>query len=161
MNTNYLQITDPNQHIQPHFERGYGHLDLTRPIQDAQDVSTNNTTATKPSSKPQSASGPSLSEPGLVSGPRPKPKPTPISSSSSKVYSGPLNASQRYAFAHAIFCAVGFLLFLPAGALVARWFRTITPAWYTAHWVAQFAAGMFRILKIRLEVCFFSLKACG
>jgi len=40
--------------------------------------------------------------------------------------------------AHAIFCVVGFALFLPCGVLLARYLRTFTPTWYTGHWIAQF-----------------------
>ncbi|KAJ7090918.1 hypothetical protein B0H15DRAFT_837317 [Mycena belliarum] len=50
----------------------------------------------------------------------------------------PLTPQQRLILAHAIFCVVGFALMLPVGVLVARYLRTFTPTWYTAHWIAQF-----------------------
>ncbi|KAF7293947.1 CBD9-like protein [Mycena kentingensis (nom. inval.)] len=50
----------------------------------------------------------------------------------------PLTPYQRMIIAHAIFCVLGFALFLPIGALVARFLRTFSPGWYTAHWIAQF-----------------------
>ncbi|KAJ6538780.1 hypothetical protein DFH09DRAFT_1176218 [Mycena vulgaris] len=50
----------------------------------------------------------------------------------------PLTPHQRMIVAHAIFCVVGFALFLPSGVLVARYLRTFTPTWYTGHWIAQF-----------------------
>lgn len=106
--------------MQPHMETGYAHLDLSKPIVVADEVV---------------SPKPSLSAP--------KSSPTKSSSTSTLTSAAlPLSASQRFAFVHAIFCTVGFLVFLPAGALVARWARTFTPAWYTAHWIAQFAAGM-------------------
>ena len=45
--------------------------------------------------------------------------------------------------AHAIFCTVGFLLFLPAGALLARYLRTFIPGhiWFKGHAIFQFFIG--------------------
>jgi uncharacterized membrane protein len=40
--------------------------------------------------------------------------------------------------AHAIFLTLGFLVSLPAGALLARYIRTFTPKWFTGHWIVQF-----------------------
>lgn len=53
----------------------------------------------------------------------------------------PLLPYQRLIVAHAIFCVVGFLLFLPAGALVARYLRTFTSSWFTSHWIIQLLLG--------------------
>jgi hypothetical protein len=55
----------------------------------------------------------------------------------------PLLPYQRLIIAHAIFCVVGFLLFLPAGALVARYLRTFTSSWFTSHWIIQFLIGVY------------------
>lgn len=57
----------------------------------------------------------------------------------SGVDSTPLLSYQRMIVAHATFCTVGFLLFLPAGALLARYSRTFTSMWFKGHWIAQFA----------------------
>lgn len=45
--------------------------------------------------------------------------------------------------AHAIFCSVGFLLFLPAGALLARYLRTFIPGhvWFKGHAILQLFIG--------------------
>lgn len=45
--------------------------------------------------------------------------------------------------AHAIFCTLGFLLFLPAGALLARYLRTFIPGpiWFRGHAILQFFIG--------------------
>ncbi|KAF8161057.1 hypothetical protein B0H34DRAFT_699258 [Crassisporium funariophilum] len=51
----------------------------------------------------------------------------------------PLKPYQRLIVAHAVFCAVGFLIFLPAGALLARYLRTFTTTWFKGHWILQFA----------------------
>ncbi|GLB37082.1 putative protein with possible catecholamine-binding domain present in a variety of eukaryotic proteins [Lyophyllum shimeji] len=60
---------------------------------------------------------------------------------------------QRMIIAHAIFCVVGFLLLLPAGALLARYLRTFTPTWFTGHWLAQFAvAGPTIIAGVALGI---------
>ncbi|KAJ7762511.1 hypothetical protein B0H16DRAFT_1529050 [Mycena metata] len=70
--------------------------------------------------------------------------PTGGSSSSSTTDTGgatddiPLTPYQRMIVAHAIFSVVGFALLLPIGALVARYLRTFSPSWFTAHWIAQF-----------------------
>jgi hypothetical protein len=51
----------------------------------------------------------------------------------------PFTDTQKLFVAHAIFCGLGFLLLLPAGALLARYFRTFTPTWFKGHWFNQFA----------------------
>lgn len=51
----------------------------------------------------------------------------------------PLQPFQKMIIAHAVLCTVGFLGFLPIGALVARWFRTFTNKWFTPHWIFQLA----------------------
>ena len=40
--------------------------------------------------------------------------------------------------AHGILCLVGFLFFLPLGALIARYLRTSSSAWFKAHQTIQF-----------------------
>ncbi len=56
----------------------------------------------------------------------------------------PLLPFEKYIVAHAIFCVIGFLGLLPLGALLARYTRTFSPKWYTAHWIVQFAIGELR-----------------
>lgn len=55
----------------------------------------------------------------------------------------PLLPYQKTIIAHAVFCALGFLFFLPAGALLARYMRTFVPGpiWFRTHAVLQFAIG--------------------
>jgi len=53
----------------------------------------------------------------------------------------PFTDNQKLFAAHAVFCGLGFLLFPPAGALLARLFRTFTPTWFKGHWIIQFASG--------------------
>ena len=66
------------------------------------------------------------------------------STSGDQVFSGiPLLPYQKYIIAHAILSMLGFLVFLPLGAIVARWLRTFTSIWFTAHWVIQFGVGEF------------------
>lgn len=65
----------------------------------------------------------------------------------------PLLAYQRMIVAHATFCTVGFLLFLPAGALLARYSRTFTSMWFKGHWIVQFAlAGPSIVIGIALGI---------
>ncbi|KDQ58563.1 hypothetical protein JAAARDRAFT_34380 [Jaapia argillacea MUCL 33604] len=53
--------------------------------------------------------------------------------------------------AHATLCTIGFLLLLPAGALLARYVRTFSAVWYKGHWIFQFAlAGPITIVGIVL-----------
>jgi hypothetical protein len=51
----------------------------------------------------------------------------------------PLTDTQKLIVAHAVFCGLGFLFFLPGGVLLARYFRTFTPTWFKGHWSIQFA----------------------
>lgn len=51
---------------------------------------------------------------------------------------GPYTKQQRIALAHGIFAGVSFLVFLPFGALLARFARTFTGRWFAAHWIVQF-----------------------
>ncbi|KAF9648995.1 CBD9-like protein [Thelephora ganbajun] len=54
----------------------------------------------------------------------------------------PLTKTDRMIIAHGILCLVGFLFFLPLGALIARYFRTSTTAWFKVHQTIQsFIAG--------------------
>jgi len=71
--------------------------------------------------------------------------PTASGSSPSGGSSGgiPLRPYEKMIIAHAIFCVVGFLFFLPAGALFARYLRTFVPGpiWFKTHAIFQFFIG--------------------
>ncbi|KAI0338198.1 CBD9-like protein [Trametopsis cervina] len=55
------------------------------------------------------------------------------------VFAGiPLLPYERYIVAHALISMLGFLVFLPLGAIVARWARTFSGVWFTLHWIIQF-----------------------
>ncbi|KAI0705183.1 hypothetical protein BC835DRAFT_559886 [Cytidiella melzeri] len=63
--------------------------------------------------------------------------------SNEQTFSGiPLLPYEQYIIAHAIISMFGFLVFLPIGALVARWARTYTSVWFTLHWIIQFGIAM-------------------
>ena len=66
----------------------------------------------------------------------------------SKVSTLPLLSYQKMLIAHGILSAIGFLVLLPFGALIARYTRTLTPRWFTSHWVFQFALGAYPIFAI-------------
>ena len=53
----------------------------------------------------------------------------------------PLQSFQKMIIAHAVLCVIGFLILLPAGAILARYARTFTNMWFHGHWVFQFAFG--------------------
>jgi len=48
-----------------------------------------------------------------------------------------LEPFQMTMVSHALLCTIGFLVFLPGGAIIARYTRTFTRHWYTAHWIWQ------------------------
>ncbi|TFK91609.1 hypothetical protein K466DRAFT_515061 [Polyporus arcularius HHB13444] len=58
---------------------------------------------------------------------------------SSGIESAPLLPFQKMIVAHALLCTIGFLILLPAGALLARFARTFTSGWFKGHWLFQFA----------------------
>ncbi|KAJ2918043.1 hypothetical protein MD484_g2374, partial [Candolleomyces efflorescens] len=69
---------------------------------------------------------------------------TPTSGSSASE----LTSNQRTLFAHAIIATLGFLLFLPIGALLPRYLRTFVagPTWFKSHWIIQFLFGGITII---------------
>ncbi|ESK83385.1 CBD9-like protein [Moniliophthora roreri MCA 2997] len=66
--------------------------------------------------------------------------------------SRPLSSFEKKFVAHAILCTLGFLLFLPIGALLARYFRTFTPVWFKAHWAIQVFAGTVIISGVAVGI---------
>jgi len=50
----------------------------------------------------------------------------------------PLQPYQKLIVAHAVLCSLGFIVFLPAGALIARFLRVISPKWFRPHAYTQF-----------------------
>lgn len=71
------------------------------------------------------------------------PFPTQSSGSGRPVFQLPaLLPYQQLLMAHAILSAVGFLIILPTGALLARWARTFTDKWFMAHWIFQAVFGI-------------------
>ncbi|KAI5124526.1 hypothetical protein M0805_003050 [Coniferiporia weirii] len=44
---------------------------------------------------------------------------------------------ERIAISHAVLSVLGFLVILPAGALIARWCRTYMTNWFYYHWIIQ------------------------
>ncbi|EJD05915.1 uncharacterized protein FOMMEDRAFT_104262 [Fomitiporia mediterranea MF3/22] len=49
----------------------------------------------------------------------------------------PFETFERLIIAHAVLSAAGFLVILPAGALIARWGRTFSENWFYYHWMTQ------------------------
>ncbi|KAI0708956.1 hypothetical protein C8T65DRAFT_204721 [Cerioporus squamosus] len=74
----------------------------------------------------------------------------------------PLVPFEKYIVGHAVLCVIGFLGLLPLGALLARYTRTYSPAWFTAHWVVQFAiAGPVIITGVALGIHAVELAQSG
>jgi hypothetical protein len=55
----------------------------------------------------------------------------------------PFEPYQKTIIAHAVLSALGFLILLPAGTLVARWTRTYSRKWFTNHWIIQSGLGKY------------------
>jgi len=51
------------------------------------------------------------------------------------------SSAETVILAHAIFCASAFLLVMPAGALLARFYRTFSNSWFKGHWILQLGVG--------------------
>ena len=56
----------------------------------------------------------------------------------------PLQPFQKMIVAHAVLSTIGFLILLPAGALLARYARTFTNAWFKGHMFFQLFFGQSR-----------------
>ncbi|KAF5371443.1 hypothetical protein D9757_009989 [Collybiopsis confluens] len=56
---------------------------------------------------------------------------------STVTFSIPLTPPEVLAKRHAILVTIGFLILLPIGALIPRYTRTFTPAWFPAHFAIQ------------------------
>lgn len=69
--------------------------------------------------------------------------PGPANTGPSSSNAIPLLPYQKMIIAHAVFSALGFLVFLPIGALLARYMRTFVPGpiWFRTHATLQFAIG--------------------
>ncbi|KAF5317104.1 hypothetical protein D9611_003773 [Ephemerocybe angulata] len=61
---------------------------------------------------------------------------------------GPLTDTQKMIVAHGIIATLGFVLFLPIGALVPRYLRTFVGGrtWFKLHWILQFLLGGITIV---------------
>jgi len=51
----------------------------------------------------------------------------------------PASRRDMIVLAHGVVCAIAYLVVMPAGALLARYYRTLSPAWFKGHWIVQFA----------------------
>ncbi|KAF9448361.1 hypothetical protein P691DRAFT_729823 [Macrolepiota fuliginosa MF-IS2] len=62
------------------------------------------------------------------------------------VHTSPWGNHEKLITAHGILLAFGFLVLLPAGSLIARWTRTVTPKWFKAHSIVNMSIAMPIIL---------------
>jgi hypothetical protein len=58
---------------------------------------------------------------------------TDTTSPSNAVTEDPWRKNEKIIIAHGVIASFGFLVILPAGSLVARWARALTPKWFKAH----------------------------
>jgi hypothetical protein len=103
-----------------HLNSGTGSLDLTKSLSGGSTGTGSGSGSTTGGASPSSPTAPPPSQGNTAS-------------------SLPFAPYQRMIIAHAVFMSAGFLLALPAGALLARYLRTYWPGWFQAHWIAQFA----------------------
>ncbi|KAH9946313.1 uncharacterized protein BXZ73DRAFT_95816 [Epithele typhae] len=117
---------DPNTSIVQHLDAGRFSLDLANNLE----VSSSPTVSSDAQSTPGSPTVTSISS----------------LSASSQVSSTTTDEDRARTnsllVAHAVFCAAGFLIMLPLGALVARWTRVFTAKWFTAHWFINVVLGL-------------------
>ncbi|TFK74258.1 hypothetical protein BDN72DRAFT_789463 [Pluteus cervinus] len=65
----------------------------------------------------------------------------------------PLDSRRQLIIVHATFVFLGFLVTLPAGALLARYTRTFSSSWFQGHWKLQFiVAGFFIVIGVALGI---------
>ncbi|KZP07363.1 CBD9-like protein [Athelia psychrophila] len=65
------------------------------------------------------------------------PATTPVTTPATTSTDDAKNKRYRMIVSHGILCTVGFLGLLPLGVFIARWTRTFTNRWFTAHAVVQ------------------------
>jgi len=53
---------------------------------------------------------------------------------------------KKDASVHGLLAGLSFLVILPAGVLIARYLRTFTNRWYTAHWIINLVLGLPLVL---------------
>ncbi|EKM55724.1 uncharacterized protein PHACADRAFT_144439 [Phanerochaete carnosa HHB-10118-sp] len=112
--------SDPSADIEQHLDAGTFSLDLI-----------SSTPTNSPSSSHSSTSSSTSSSSGPVS-----PSAVPAMSSSSE------QSHQTILVAHAVLSFLGFSVFLPLAAVLARWGRTLSNYWYRAHWLVVAMFGL-------------------
>ena len=60
----------------------------------------------------------------------------------------PLFPYQKNLVAHGIVSAIGYLVLIPLGILIARYTRTFTNHWFNAHWFVQMVICEFRTVLL-------------
>jgi len=65
------------------------------------------------------------------------PSPSGSSSGAQAISSPPFKTFEKLIVAHAVIVAMGFLVILPTGAMVARWGRAVSDKWFYYHWFIQ------------------------
>ncbi|KAH9901153.1 hypothetical protein C8Q73DRAFT_232853 [Cubamyces lactineus] len=158
---------DPASHIEQHQDAGTFTLDLSKTLNDGGDSPSTESSAPAPTdaesetrrdpaSSPtpnatrtsngsasnnlvQPASSTATSGSPAPSGRQPPSQSSPPPSAAETVAE---SGAHGLLVAHAVFSAAGFVMLLPLSALVARWARTLTPRWLSAHWVLSVLLGI-------------------
>ncbi|KAI0078156.1 CBD9-like protein [Panus rudis PR-1116 ss-1] len=119
--------SDATAEIEQHLDAGPFTLDLTRP---------------KTASMPTASSTRSDEQTASVASPKPTGAPaasSPVTPPTTTIVphhdAQQDNERDMMLTAHAILCAIGFLILIPVSVLVARWSRTNTPNWLAIHWL--------------------------
>ena len=159
---------DPASHIEQHLDAGTFTLDISKTLSDGDDSPSAQSSAPAPTdAEPETRRDPASSSPpsAIATSSNRGASSNSVHSSSSTATSEspapsrtqppsqstpPPSAAEAIAdsgahgliVAHAVFSAAGFVMLLPLSALVARWARTRTPRWLSAHWVLSVLLGI-------------------
>ncbi|KAF4608837.1 hypothetical protein EYR40_001190 [Pleurotus pulmonarius] len=137
---------DADETINMHFGAGYFELDLTKDLPGTEHLTTLPAAPTRPATPPK---------PTTLSHPTLEVAPANISVTTSASVSAHTQATDeavvpdkftpsnhgKLIVLHGLLLSVGFLLFLPIGALVARWCRTLVSHWFKVHWISNMLLG--------------------
>lgn len=111
--------SDSSAPIEIHRSTGQMRLDLSKPIEGSNDNGDSDSGTDNGSSAPDDQ----------------------VPSGGSSEEEEPLRKHEKVIVAHAAFMFIGYLVLLPAGALIARYLRTFSNVWYKIHWIIQVIAG--------------------
>ncbi len=129
-----------------HFGAGYFELDLTKDLPGTEHLTVLPAAPTRPATppKPTTPSRPTIEvAPANISVTTSASVSTHTQATDEAVVPEKFTPSNhgKLIVLHGLLLSVGFLLFLPIGALVARWCRTLVSHWFKVHWISNMLLG--------------------